>query len=157
MKSMLKQGKQRALEGRPRSIHFVEKHNSRSHSMPVDASYSVICRVSYLFYSPVELSPYAACLCLHAFHRINKNNSTVHDSARAFDLHSKIRMPWSVNEVESPIFPLHRNACRLDGNAPFAFNRKVVRNCATSVDGPRSGNIRGFEKDGFSECSFARV
>jgi hypothetical protein len=83
---------------------------------------------------PVQLLPNTFRLRLYSFHRIYKHHCAVDDPARAFDLHPKVRMSGSVDEIKRPVLPFDRNACRLDCNSSFTFSGKKVGSCAASIN-----------------------
>ena len=83
---------------------------------------------------PVQLLPNTFRLCLYPFYRINKDHSTVDDSARALDLHPKVCMSGSVDEIKRPVPPFDWNACGLDRNSPLTFRGKKVGGCTASVN-----------------------
>lgn len=49
---------------------------------------------------PVQLPPYSLCLRLDPFDRVYQYDSAVYDPTSTLDLHAKVSMARSVNQVE---------------------------------------------------------
>lgn len=66
-------------------------------------------------------------------------------------------MTWGINQVESPIMPIHRDACRLDSDAARAFSGEKVRDRAASVYRTGRRQEGGLQQDRLGQRCLAGI
>jgi hypothetical protein len=107
--------------------------------------------------SPIQLPPHTLRLSLDTLHRVDENNGTVYDTARAFNFHAKVGVAGCVNEVDVPIMPADWDARGLDGNPAFALGGEEVGGRAAGVDGTSRREVVCLEKYRLGQSSLAGV
>ena len=66
-------------------------------------------------------------------------------------------MTWSIDQIESPVFPLDWDAGRLNCDSTFPLGWEKVGGGAAGVDRASGGEIGRLQKDTFGQCGFPGV
>ena len=97
------------------------------------------CSVTFVYESDsrnvisFKLSVNSDWLRLNTTYRTENQNSSIKYSKWSFNFNCKVNVAWSINYVDSCVFPFYLCWCRLDCNSSFSFQFHVIHNSTNTI------------------------